>query len=216
MQSFLPPELTRKRGASPWEYPARLPASRRIFLLPDIFQVVSASPEQLWRGASSVHGVRRLPDITSCKVWGLRIAELTASPCLRVEIIHSRRQGQAHRQLDWQADSCQAGRLISMFIVHSWTKYINAGMYLFPCQRKIYFHGAENLTVTQLFNGFPPSYGKRKFTPCPKHFSVGPLSTQTKPVYTIISFNLKIDFNIIFQCTPRYRQVTLFFSGFSE
>jgi len=119
MQSFLPPELTRKRGASPWEYPVRLPASRRIFLLPDIFQVVSASPEQLWLGASSVHGVRRLPDITSCNVWGLRIAELTTSPFPRVEIIHNSRQGRAHRQLDWQADSCQAGRLISVFTYSS-------------------------------------------------------------------------------------------------
>jgi hypothetical protein len=192
MQSFLPPELTRKRGASPWEYPFRLPASRRIFLLPNIFQVVSASPEQLWRGASSVHGVRRLPDITSCNVWGLRIAELTTSPFPRVEIIHSSRQGQAHRQLDWQADSCQAGRLITRFIVHSWTKYVSAGMHLLPCQRKIYFHGAEKLTVTQLVNGFPASYGKRMFTPCPKHFSMGPLSTQKKSVYTIISHPLKI------------------------
>jgi hypothetical protein len=212
MHRFLPPELTRKRGASPWEYSFRLPASRSIFLLPDIFQVASASPEQLWRGASSVHGVRRLPDITSCNVWGLRIAELTTSPFLRVEIIHSRRRGQAH----WQADSCLAGRVISMFIVHSSTKYISEGMHLLPCQRKIYFYVAEKLTVTQLVNGFPASYGKRMFTPCPKHFSVGPLSTQTKSVYNIISYPLKINFNIIFQCTPRYRQLTLSFSGFSD
>jgi hypothetical protein len=149
MQSFPPPQITRKRGASPWEYPVRLPASRRIFLLPDIFQVASASPEQLRRGASSVHGVRRLPDITSCNVWGLRIAELNTSPFPRVEIKQASRQGQTYRQLDRPADSCQAGRLISLFIVHCWTKCVSAGIHLLLCQRKIYFHGAEKLTVTQ-------------------------------------------------------------------
>ena len=92
---------------------------------------------------------------------GLMIAELTTAPFARVEIIHGSWQGQEHRQLDWQADSCQAGRLISMFTVHYWTKYISAGMHLLPCQRRIYFHGAEKLRVTQLVNGFPTSYGEK-------------------------------------------------------
>jgi hypothetical protein len=51
--------------------PTELPASRRISALPDIFHVVSASPGHLRRGESSVHGVRRLPDITSWNVGGL-------------------------------------------------------------------------------------------------------------------------------------------------
>jgi hypothetical protein len=77
-----------------------------------------------------------------------------------IEIIHTSRQGQADRQLDWQADSCQAGRLMSMFVVHSWTKYVSSGMHLLPCQREIHFHGGEKLTVARLVNGFPAFYEK--------------------------------------------------------
>lgn len=176
--------LISKRGASSWEYPTRLPASRRIFLLPAIFQVASASPEQLERGTSSVHGVRRLPDVTSWNVWGLRIAELTAPPFPRVEIIHCIRQGQADRQLDWLADSCQAGRLMSVFIVCSWTKHVKKEMHLLPCQREIYFHGIQKLRVTQLLNEFPVSYLKRMFTTC--NISILIL-TNSDEVFTIVS-----------------------------
>jgi hypothetical protein len=69
---------------------------RQNFRLPEDSPhfLISSRSGHLIRGASSVHGVRRLPDVISWNLEGLGKQRPTCFPCLQTEIIHSSRQGQ--------------------------------------------------------------------------------------------------------------------------